>query len=70
MSAKSKELEEWVKRQGLEDFEDSEFLVNKIEITGENTMRVKAFVNVYMKNRGLYSGHILFTLQKRQKGEK
>jgi len=65
MTSKAKELEEWVKEQGLEDFEDSEFLVNRIEIIDENTIRVKAFVNVYMKNKDLYSTQIRFTLEKR-----
>jgi len=62
-----KELEEWVKREGLIEFEDSEFLVNRIEIIDENSIRVKAFVNVYMKNKELYSAHIKFTLQKRSR---
>jgi len=66
MIPKKEELEEWVKREGLTDFEDSEFLVNRIEIVDENTIRVKAFVNVYMKNKELYSAQIRFTLQKRR----
>ena len=67
MSEKSRELEDWTKAQGLEDFEDSEFLVNRIKIIDENTIRVKAFVNVYLKNKEVYSAQIVFTLQKREK---
>ena len=64
------ELEEWVKREGLTEFEDSEFLVNRIENIDENTIQVKAFVNVYMTNKDLFSAQIVFRLKKRQEKEK
>ena len=67
MTSKSKELEEWARRQGLTEFDDSEFLVNRIEILDENTIRVKAFVNVYLKNKEVYYADIIFSLRKRRK---
>jgi len=60
-----KEVNKWWTKQGLDDFEDSEFLVNRVRKIDGNTLEITAFTNIYLKNGDLYSAQITFTAKKR-----
>lgn len=64
----SEELSKWVTQQGLDDFEDSEFIVNEMRVIDENTLKITAFTNVYLKNGDVYSATVRFEIEKRKKG--
>ena len=48
-------LKKWQKEHGLEEFDESEFLVTNIKRIAPNLLEVTAFVNIYLKNGELYS---------------
>ena len=48
-------LKKWQKEHGLEEFEESDFLVTNIKRINGNTLEITAFVNIYLKNGELYS---------------
>jgi len=48
-------LKKWQKEHGLEEFDESEFLVTNIKRIDANTLEITAFVNIYLKNGELYS---------------
>ena len=62
---KMKKVNVWWSKQGLDDFEDSECLVNGIRRIDADTLEVDAFINIYLTNNDLFSAQITFKVLKR-----
>jgi len=60
-----KKVNDWWTKQGLNDFEDSEFLVNGLRKIDDETYEVDAFVNVYLTDKSIISAQITFKALKR-----
>jgi len=60
-----KKVNDWLTKQGLDDFKDSEILVNGLRRIDEDTVEIDAFVNIYLTNEDLYSAQISFKVLKR-----
>jgi len=62
---KMKEVNAWITKQGLDIFQDSDFVVNGLRKIGEETLEIDAFVNIYLTNEDLFSAQITFKVLKR-----
>lgn len=59
------ELEAWIKESGVDKLDGEDFLVNGIQQIDENTIKVTAFVNIYLKDESLFSQDIEFIAKRR-----
>jgi len=62
---KMKKVNEWLSKQGLDEFKDSEFLVNGMRRIDADKLEITAFTNIYLNNDDIYSAQITFTALKR-----
>jgi len=65
MTEEMKKVNDWWGKKGLNDFEDSEFLVTGLRKIDDETYEVDAFVNVYLTDKSLISAQITFKALKR-----
>lgn len=60
-----KKVNDWWKKRGLTEFDDSEFLVTGLKKLDDETYEVDAFVNVYLTDKSIISAQITFKALKR-----
>lgn len=65
MSKGMEKVNKWIKKQGLEEFEDSDFVVNGLKKIDDEMYEVDAFVNVYLTDDSIISAQITFKALKR-----
>jgi len=65
MTEEMKKVNDWWKKRGLTEFDDSEFLVTGLKKLDDETYEVDAFVNVYLTDKSIISAQITFKALKR-----
>jgi len=61
-----KKINKWAKESGVDQMEDEEIVVNKIEEKDSDEIVVTALVNVYMKNGDLFYADIRFNAKRKR----
>ena len=65
MSKGMDEVNKWYSEAGLDDFKEEECVVNGMKRIDADTLEMRAFTNIHLKNGDLYSAQITFIVKKK-----